>query len=290
MEERTNFLVITGLSGAGKSLASSFFEDMGFFCIDNLPTILIPKLGQLFSQEWSKIRNVVLVVDIREREFLSSLFENLQMLLKMGITYKILFLEADDETLMVRFKETRRRHPLGNEERISEYINREREELLEKADFIIDTSSLTPNSFKERLKEIYTLISGKKAKMTIQLLSFGYKYGIPHDADLVIDVRFLPNPHYIEDLDPLLGEDERVINYIMKFEVSKNFFEKFTQLIDFLIPQYIKEGKPYLTIAIGCTGGKHRSIAFIKLLKDFINSKDYEINLVTKYRDVEKHA
>ncbi|MDI6792964.1 MAG: RNase adapter RapZ [bacterium] len=284
------FIIITGLSGAGKTQAADFFEDRGFFCVDNLPTTLIPIFAELCKQSKNPIKDIVLVIDIREGEFLIDLFDALSKIFQKGIEYKILFLDALDSVLSRRFKESRRRHPLGGGRFLEEYIQAERKSLMplkERADLVIDTSYLTPGDLWEKLKESFLPLS-KPKEMTTILNSFGYKYGAPMDADLLFDVRFLPNPHYIEELQPLTGKDKPVIDYVMQWPVTKNFLNIFFELIKFLIPQYMAEGKTYLTIGIGCTGGKHRSVTLTEMLKDFIQQQGLKVNLIVRHRDMDK--
>ncbi|MEW5766042.1 MAG: RNase adapter RapZ [bacterium] len=286
----SRFIIITGLSGAGKTQAADFFEDRGFFCVDNLPTTLIPLFAELCSRSKTPIKDVALVIDIREGEFLTNLFDALSNISQKGIEYKILFLEALDGVLSRRFKESRRRHPLGISRSLDEYIQTERKALSplkERADLVVDTSYLTPGDLREKLKEAFLTLA-KPREMTIILTSFGYKYGAPMDTDLLFDVRFLPNPHYIEELQPLTGQDKPVIDYVMQWPVTKNFLKIFFELMGFLVPQYMAEGKTYLTIAIGCTGGKHRSITITEMLGEFIQQQGLKANLIVKHRDMDK--
>jgi UPF0042 nucleotide-binding protein len=288
-----NFVIISGLSGAGKSLAVKYFEDLGFFCVDNLPATLIPKFVELCIQSAEKIKKIALVIDIREKRFLKDLEENLNNLKRLGLRYKILFLEASEEVLIRRFSESRRKHPLGeedNERSILEVIREEKklmEFLRENADLIINTSYLTPQALQEVIKESFAT-SPKDVKINITFLSFGYKYGIPLDVDLVFDVRFLPNPYYVKELQNLKGDDPRVVDYIMQSPVTCTFLLKFFDLITFLVPHYIAEGKAYLTIAVGCTGGKHRSIALVNTLADLVSTLGLRANIVVKHRDINR--
>ncbi len=284
---KTDFVIVTGLSGAGKSEAIKVLEDLNFFCVDNLPPALIWKFAQLYHHSKGEVSQVALVIDIRGREFFDSLFDELSRLEEEGFNYRILFLEADTETLINRFKQTRRRHPLAPEGRISEAIKLERKRLegiRGKADKIINTTGIRPAKLRKEIKEGFVKQSGNK-QLTISVLSFGFKYGIPLDADLMFDVRFLPNPHYVDSLRPLTGKDEKVQDYVLKWPITQQFKDKLFDLIYFLIPQYIKEGKTHLTIAIGCTGGKHRSVTFAeKIYKDI--SQDYTV--LIEHRDAEK--
>ncbi len=281
------FVIITGLSGAGKSQAMNAMEDIGYFCIDNLPPALIPKLADL-CYDSKKISNVVLVLDIRGREFFNDFFNGIQYLQRSSYSYEIIFLEASDAVLIRRFKETRRKHPLNDEGNILDGIKRERE-LLEgikkNANIVIDTTMLSSAQLKEQLYNIY--VENKKfSGLIINVISFGYKYGIPLDADLVFDVRFLPNPFYVDELKPFTGNDEPVRHYVMQNKEATEFLDKLDDLIEFLIPFYIREGKSQLVIAIGCTGGRHRSITIANLLYDRLKKKDY--NAYIMHRDIEE--
>ncbi|MDI6785626.1 MAG: RNase adapter RapZ [bacterium] len=289
---KTKFIIITGLSGAGKSLAVRCFEDLGFFCVDNLPIALIPKFAELCSKPESEIDKIVLVVDIREGEFLDVFFDVLKDISAQNIIYKIFFLEASNEIIIRRFSETRRKHPLSHETTtLLDSINKEREilqKIKDKADIIINTTTLTPNELRQSLKNNIIIDAQEGAQMTLTITSFGYRFGVPNDADLVFDVRFLPNPHYVEELSKLTGNDKKVKNYVLKHALTKTFLDKFKNLIFFLIPQYLKEGKTYLTIAIGCTGGKHRSVTIANLLAQEISKRKYKINLINNHRDINK--
>ena len=283
-----NFVIVTGLSGAGRSTALKNFEDLGYFCVDNLPTTLIPKFAEICLQLKDKIDKVALGIDIREGDFLDDLFSSLEELGKMGFSHQILFLEASNSILVRRYSETRRKHPLDTEGRsMLEVIIKERKRLMgikERADKIIDTTSLTPQEFKQVIFSSFRE-TPELDTMNVSLVSFGYKYGIPVDADLVIDTRFLPNPHYIERLRPLTGNNPEVSRFVLKSAVTQKFLRKYFGLLKFLIPYYIKEGKSYLTIAVGCTGGRHRSVIIVNKLKKFLDKK-YPVK--TQYRDIEK--
>lgn len=280
------FLLITGMSGAGKSLALNYFEDRGYFCVDNLPPALISKFAELCLQ--SNLTKIALVSDIRGREFFNELFRELSQLEELGLNYNILFLEASDDILIRRYKESRRRHPLDNEGRILEAIARERkllEELRGKASKIIDTGELKKAELEEELNQLYFSDQDNNL-LHISLISFGFKYGIPRDADLVIDVRFLPNPYYVESLRYQTGNDQDVQDYVLKWPVTEKFYQKFFDLVNFLLPEYQKEGKSHLAIAIGCTGGKHRSVTTVNKLAGFLDKKSY--NLSIEHRDINK--
>ncbi len=282
------FVLITGFSGAGKSGALHSFEDLGFFSMDNLPPALIPKFAELCIQSEGKINRVALVCDIRGGELFSGLFEALDRLEEMGFGYEILFLEAAEEILIRRFKETRRRHPLAEKGAIVEAIREERallEDIRGKSNVIIDTSDLSLADLKEKISRLYAPEEWEK-KILLTVISFGYKYGLPLDADLVFDVRFLPNPHYVDSLRPLTGNHQEVRNYIWKWAVTHRFFQKLKDMVEFLLPYYIKEGKPQLAIAIGCTGGKHRSVALSNELSRVLDEKNYQVRI--EHRDLKK--
>jgi len=261
-------VIITGMSGAGKTIAVQSLEDLGFFCVDNLPPVLIPKFAELIEQSSGKIGRVALVIDLRGREFFTALTEALNFLkTRHTVRYEILFLDARDQVLVTRYKESRRRHPLAPEGSPLEGIRLERrllEELKGLATQVIDTSDMKPARLKALITERFQMQSA--GELTVNILSFGFKYGIPIDADLVFDVRFLPNPHYIEHLRPKTGLDEDVYEYVMKWDDTRVFLEKLTDLLKFLIPHYALEGKSQVVIGIGCTGGKHRSVAIAEYL------------------------
>lgn len=279
------FVIVTGLSGSGKSEAMKSLEDMGFYCVDNLPPTLITKFAELCYQGNSNVDKVALGIDIRGREFFETLHESLNYLEKENYKYEVLFLDCADETLVKRYKMTRRNHPLAKETQITEGIKEEREilqPLREKAKSIIDTSNMKPKDLKEEIRRLY--IEGESSpKLTISVVSFGFKHGIPLDADLVFDVRFLPNPYYLEELRPKTGEDQEVRDYVMNSDVSKEFFDKLVDMVSFLVPHYIEEGKSHLVIAIGCTGGRHRSVTISNLIYDDLIKDGYRV--VKKHRD-----
>jgi len=290
-EERVinmRFVIITGLSGAGKSQAVHCMEDLGFFCIDNMPPALIPKFAEICFQSQGKIEKVALVIDIRGGDLFHELFKELDALKQAGYTYEILFLEASDEVLIKRYKESRRKHPLSQGRRIGEAVKAERE-MLQKvrdiADHVIDTSNLLPRQLKEQIINIY--VEGKKYEgMVINIISFGFKYGIPLDSDLVLDVRFLPNPYYISSLREHTGKEEEVRDYVLKWPQTREFLQRFHDMIEFLIPHYIKEGKSQLVISIGCTGGKHRSVTIAETLYNML--KDTHHLVLIDHRDIDK--
>ncbi len=281
-------VIVTGLSGAGKTQALRCLEDLGFFCVDNLPPALIPKFAELCAQAASKINKIALVVDIRGGEFFSTLIEDLSGLDARGIGYEILFLEASDETLVRRFKESRRRHPLSEHGEILDVIQEERsllQELRGMANKIIDTSGTNVRQLKEVVVSIF---SGNTdiSRLHITVVSFGYKYGIPMDSDLVIDVRFLPNPYYQLSLRPLTGNDPPVYDYIFASPLTGQFMDKFSGLVEFLMPHYIKEGKTTLMIAIGCTGGMHRSVALANRLGEILDDREFRVTV--RHRDINR--
>ncbi|MGQ9496736.1 MAG: RNase adapter RapZ [Desulfotomaculales bacterium] len=279
-------VIVTGLSGAGKTQAVRCLEDLGFFCVDNLPPMLINKFAELCAQA-KGISRIALVIDVRGGEFFSSLFEVLTELKRQGVDYHILFLEASNETLVRRFKESRRPHPLSTSGEILAGIEEERQRLQELrgcAHKIIDTSNLTVAQLKEEITNLYGGGEGSTSRLAITFVSFGYKYGIPLDADLVIDVRFLPNPHYEENLQPLTGLDARVRDYVFARPQTAEFMDRLVGLLDFLMPYYTKEGKSTLTVAVGCTGGKHRSVALVDRLGELFKRNGYRV--AVRHRDL----
>lgn len=279
------FVIITGMSGAGKSQAVKCMEDLGFYCLDNLPPILISKFVELCRQSQGDIQKIALVIDIRGGMFFDDLFSSLESLEEFGYQYEILFLDASDDVLIKRFKETRRKHPLSGDGGIPEGIYEERQRLKrikEMATNIIDTTKMTPGHLKEELRNIY-FEGNKSDNLMIYITSFGFKYGIPLDSDLVFDVRFLPNPYYVEDLRDFTGKDLRVRDFVMNSPVSIEFTEKLFEMVDFLIPHYIKEGKNQLVISIGCTGGKHRSVTIAHVLYYKLKDKGYRV--ILNHRD-----
>jgi UPF0042 nucleotide-binding protein len=285
MKQEIRIVIITGLSGAGKSQAVRCLEDLGYYCVDNLPPSLLPKFIELCLQSDGKIPRIALVIDIRGGRFFDSLFESLDSLNQQGIYYEILFLEAADEILVRRFKESRRRHPLSPLGRVLEGIAQERqrlEELRGRANKIIDTSNLSVHELKEQITELFGSRS-VGSQITLSVTSFGYKYGILMDADLVMDVRFLPNPYYVEGLRELTGTDERVKKFVLGHEVTRSFITQFIQLLKFLIPHYIAEGKTHLGIAIGCTGGQHRSVVMAIEIGEALGEMGYPV--LVKHRD-----
>ncbi|HHY70929.1 MAG TPA: RNase adapter RapZ [Thermoanaerobacterales bacterium] len=282
------FVIITGLSGAGKTLAMRVFEDHDYFCVDNLPPALIPTFIELCRQSIKRINKIALVIDIRGGGFFDKLFESLKEMLDSGFDYEILFLEASDEVLIKRYKESRRRHPLAFEGRIVEGISSEREKmakLREAADHIIDTSFKTPSELKKEIM-LRFIEREKEDRLLINLVSFGFKQGIPLDADLIFDVRFIPNPYYIDELRPHSGEDQKVKDFVMKWPESRQFLKKLLDMIQYLIPYYIREGKNQLIIGIGCTGGRHRSVAFTDEIAAKLKADRHRV--VMDHRDIDK--
>ncbi|MBC6695433.1 RNase adapter RapZ [Terrisporobacter mayombei] len=279
------FIIVTGLSGSGKSEAMRSLEDMGFYCVDNLPPTLIPKFAELCYQSNSTIDKVALGIDVRGRKFFEALHESLNVLKKDKYPFEVLYLDCSDDILLKRYKMTRRNHPLAINRQIPEGIKMEKtilEPLKEIADCIIDTSNMKPKDLKEEIGKIY--YDGEtNNNLTISVVSFGFKHGIPTDSDLVFDVRFLPNPYYVEELREKTGEEQSVRDYVMNSEISAKFYEKLLDMINFLVPQYIEEGKHHLVISIGCTGGRHRSVTISNLIGDELMKQGYRV--VKKHRD-----
>ena len=286
------FVIVTGMSGAGKSTALKMLEDMGYFCVDNLPVPLIPKLAELLTVSGSEVQKAALGVDIRSGQSFGELERMLEELDAMSMKYEILYLESSDNVLVKRYKETRRFHPLsGSSGRVDEGIKRERERLgflKKKADYLVDTSHMLTRELRQELNKIF--VENKEFKnLYITVLSFGFKYGIPSDADLVFDVRFLPNPYYVDELRSMSGNDPEVRDYVMSNEKAGEFLDKLTDLLEFLIPNYIIEGKTQLVIGIGCTGGKHRSVTLANALFARISqAESYGIRI--EHRDIGKDA
>ncbi|MCW5970111.1 MAG: RNase adapter RapZ [Blastocatellales bacterium] len=281
-------VIITGLSGSGMSSAMNVFEDLGYFCVDNLPVQLIPSFVQLCSRPEAGIRHAALVVNIREGEFLNSFPQvHAQLHGRNDLETTVLFLEASDSALLRRFSETRRPHPLGDAS-VFEAIREERERLSPiraLADYVIDTSDHTVHSLRETLRKRFSRSDGE-AGMQLTIMSFGYKYGIPIDADLLFDVRFLPNPHFVPELKELTGNDAPVIDFLRSSDEVNETISRFEDLLDYLLPLYCREGKSYITIGVGCTGGKHRSVAVANALALHLNRDGYHARVV--HRDVQK--
>ncbi|MCL5935137.1 MAG: RNase adapter RapZ [Clostridia bacterium] len=293
--QKVKLVIVSGLSGAGKTQAMRSLEDLGFFCVDNLPPSLLPKFAELCGQYQGSIDKIALVIDIRGGEFFDSINEMFDYLDKEDSDYEILFLEAADETLVRRFKETRRRHPLSPQGQVLEGIKEERkrmEELRGRAHKVIDTSNLSTQELKAEIHSMFAGTGQDNAKLRMTVVSFGFKYGIPLDADLVIDVRFLPNPYYIPELRAFTGNDAQVQDYVNKSPVTREFLRKFYSLVKFLIPHYIQEGKTSLTIAVGCTGGQHRSVTLANRLGVMLQKQEQDrgFRVVIKHRDIDKKS
>lgn len=279
-------IIITGMSGSGKSVALEAIEDTGYFCIDNLPPILIPKVVELMESTDGKMNKVALGIDLRGKEFFDDLIQKLEtVLINEDIMLRIVFLDTDDERLVSRYKETRRSHPLNEGVSVLEAIEKEREildDLKGRSSVIVDTTDLSPKELRDRIFTLYS--GGREQFFAVNVLSFGFKHGVPIDADLMFDVRFLPNPFYIPEYRPLTGLNQEVYDYVMKWQDTDTFYDKLYDMIKYLIPQYIKEGKSQLTIAIGCTGGQHRSVALTRrLAKDLDDKFAFSVN--TTHRD-----
>lgn len=289
--DQLELVVITGMSGAGKTVAMQSFEDMGYFCVDNMPPSLLPKFWELVKES-GKITKIALVIDLRSRAFFDEIMSAIAGLdYTSFITTKILFLEASDDALVSRYKETRRTHPLASDGRIYDGIIAERrllQDIKTRAQKVIDTTNLSPRKLREEIMQAFS--TGSEGIFTIQVMSFGFKYGIPIDADVVMDVRFLPNPHYIAELRPLTGLDEPVYDYVMSQPEAKTFYHKLMDLLDFSIPGYKKEGKSSVTIAIGCTGGQHRSVAFAERIGRELLSDSYNVKISHRDKDRRKEG
>jgi UPF0042 nucleotide-binding protein len=284
-----DLVVITGFSGAGKSTAMNVFEDAGYFCVDNLPPEMIRALMELFVHEGSKVERAAVVSDVRGGEYFEALQAVLDDLAGLGLSHHVLFLDADEETLLNRYKETRRRHPLSPEGSVAAGITVERamlEPLKQRADLVIDTTGLKPGMLRHKLAEEY-LPHQASARLAVTFTSFGFKHGPARDADLALDVRFLPNPHYEADLRPLTGHDERVVRYMAREGKLDAFYAHVFPLLDFLLPQYHLEGKSHLMVAIGCTGGRHRSVAVAEHLAQRYGD-DPRLLVAADHRDLEK--
>ncbi|MGM9904513.1 ATP-binding protein [Enterococcus sp. 10A9_DIV0425] len=290
MADNLQLVIITGMSGAGKTVAIQSFEDMGYFCIDNMPPTLVPKFWELIKES-GKVTKMALGVDLRSRSF----FEEIQnMLIEIEntnfIDTSVLFLDASDEELVARYKETRRTHPMAMEGLVTEGIRKERailNDIKAQASVIIDTTTLTPRQLREKINQTFKTKDDQGFR--IEFVSFGFKYGLPIDSDIVMDVRFLPNPHYISDLRPLTGMDKPVYDYVMSFDETELFYLKFLDLLKTVMPGYIKEGKSSLTIAIGCTGGQHRSVALTQRLAKALG-ENYKVNVTHRDKDKRKET
>jgi UPF0042 nucleotide-binding protein len=286
--EPIRFVIITGLSGAGKSYAIKCLEDLGYFCVDNLPTTLIPTFAELCANSSRGIQAIALGVDVREGEYLINMVDTIQELRSRGHRVDVLFLEASDETLVRRYHETRRRHPLAGEGNVIDGIRAERAALAhlrEIANRVIDTTSLTVHQLKDQMVHSYGP-QAAKGGLTVSLVSFGFKHGVPYDADLVFDVRFLPNPHFVERLRALDGRDPAVEEFVMSFSESRELLSRLEGLLKFLLPLYEREGKSYLTVAIGCTGGRHRSVMLVEALSSFLTGLG--LSPIVRHRDLDR--
>jgi len=292
MEEQYSgkLAIITGLSGAGKTAALRYFEDAGYYCIDNLPASLLLNLIGFFAVKDKDINKIAVAIDLRSGDLFNEIYDTLENLKKQKINYKVLFLEASKNIIMKRFSLTRRKHPLVVDGDIMSGIEKETEKLYylrEMSDVIIDTTSLSPRELKIEIAERMMSKEEKSSLFQISLVSFGYKFGIPQESlDIVMDVRFLPNPYYLDNLKSLDGKHEKVINFVMTSDESKKFLRMFEKMLDFLIPNYIEEGKSYLGIGIGCTGGRHRSVVIADILYDYLKLKGYSVKL--SHKDIDK--
>ena len=285
------FVILTGMSGAGKSTAIKMMEDMGFYCVDNIPIALLEKFVELTDLQSNELQKVAVGIDIRSGQALGELRDVLDRIQKRGVSYQILFLDAEDSVLVKRYKETRRNHPLSGGERVDKGIEEERKRLAflkERADYIIDTSQLLTRELRAEMEKIFMQNQDYK-NLFITILSFGFKYGIPTDSDLVFDVRFLPNPYYVEGLRAKTGNDKEIQDYVLQFEEAHVFLNKLEDMLNFLIPNYIAEGKNQLVISIGCTGGKHRSVTLANELYKCL-SKRTEYGIKIEHRDIGKDA
>ncbi len=282
-------LIVTGMSGSGKSVAINALEDLGFYCVDNLPPQFILSFAKLSIGTKGKEDRLALVVDARSKNVFTDLYEEIRMLDENKIRYKLLFLDASDETLLNRYKETRRKHPMMGSDitSLDAAINKERssfETIRSRADYILDTTFLSSANLKKEVIKLFQL-EGTHS-MQIKTVSFGYKYGIPNDADLVFDLRYLPNPYYVPELREKTGENDEVYNYVMETGLAQTLFVKLMDLIEYLVPLYIEEGKSQLVIAYGCTGGKHRSVSFARKTAEFLTGKNCSV--VTQHRDIDR--
>jgi UPF0042 nucleotide-binding protein len=287
-DRHVDLVVITGYSGAGKSEAIAAFEDGGYFCVDNIPPRMIGALGELFQLDGSGVRRAAIVSDVRGGDYFQELNAVLDEIDAAGLSPRLLFLEASEEALLDRFKETRRRHPLAPDGRVIDGIRAERAVLAplrERADMVMDTSGLTGAMLRRRIAT-EMLGDGAPSRLALTILTFGFKNGPPRDADMMLDVRFLPNPHYREDLRPLTGRDQRVVEHVEAGAVARDFYDRLFPLLDYLLPAYVAEGKTHLTIAVGCTGGRHRSVTIADRISEHLADRD-DVHLRVVHRDVE---
>lgn len=290
MENNFRLIIVTGMSGAGKTQVMQALEDMGYFCVDNIPPVLIPKFSDLCRQAGERINHVALVVDIRGGEFFESLSDALKSLKEMQVPYEIVFMEATDEALIRRYKESRRSHPLAPNGRITTGLKEERrmlDSIRHRADYIIDTTDMKTNNLKSYLRQRFAEGDNPDWRLAVTVVSFGFKYGIPLDADMVWDVRFLPNPYYIPEFRHKTGRVPEVNNYIHSFDITTEFKNQYFKTMDFLLPNYEKEGKSQFVIAVGCTGGMHRSVAMAEALYTHIQELGYRVSV--EHRDMMKN-
>ena len=288
MEDKTRIIIVTGMSGSGKTQACRYLEDFGYFCVDNLPPVFIPKFVELCTHAAGHFNKMVFVVDTRSREFFDDLVQVLEDMDKADLDYEMLFMDASDDVIIRRYKETRRRHPMAPSSRISDGVFKERkrlESVRSKSTYVIDTSNLSKAELREKIKQLFGNTDGEA--MNISVLSFGFKFGMPLDADMVLDVRFLPNPFYVQELRHKSGTVPEVAAYIEDKTVTQDYLKRLDPFIDFLIPQYVREGKSQLVIVIGCTGGMHRSVFIAKHIYDQLAKKGYAVNL--EHRDLMKN-
>jgi len=283
------FIIVTGMSGSGKTQVMRFLEDRGFFCIDNMPPVLIEKIVEMSFSASGKFDKVALVIDARVGDMINQLLDNIKKLRESGFDCRLIFIDASDEILVKRYKEARKEHPLHSKLGLLGSIQEERRmlgSLYDESDIIVDTSKLSVAELHKKLEEIYYGENNEDKGIQLNILAFGFKYGIPLDADLVFDVRCFPNPFYIENLKLKTGNDKEVQDYVMGFEKTKGFFEKLKDMMEYMLPLYSEEGKTNLTVAIGCTGGKHRSVTLANKLGEEMNKKGYSVNMI--YRDISR--
>lgn len=286
--DKSRIIIVTGMSGSGKTQACRYLEDLGYFCVDNLPPVFIPKFVELCTHAVGHFNKMVFVVDTRSREFFDDLVQVLDDMDKANLDYEMLFMDAGDDVIIRRYKETRRRHPMAPSTRISDGVFKERKRLegvRSKATYIIDTSNLSKAELREKIHRLFG--TGDGEIMNIAVLSFGFKFGMPLDADMVLDVRFLPNPFYVQELRHKSGSIPEVAAYIEEKPVTQEYLKRLDSFIDFLVPQYVREGKSQLVIAVGCTGGMHRSVFVAKHIYDLLTKKGYAVNL--EHRDLMKN-
>lgn len=286
-QKNIRVVIITGLSGSGKSTALKAFEDIGFFCIDNLPATLLPRFLDLKDEISKEVLKIAIGMDLRGKDFLTRFPEIYQDLKRRGYSIEVLYLDASDEVLARRFSQTRRQHPLGEEKTLAGNIQLERRKMdpiRKLATYSLDSTSLNVHQLRDEVQRLFSQIATPPS-MLIHLVSFGYKYGLPFDADLVMDVRFLPNPFFVSELKDLDGNRDEVVHYVLKGQETKTFLREFLRLIAFLVPAYQKEGKSNLTIAVGCTGGRHRSVVIVNALADYFKEREWAANV--KHRDIE---